>query len=239
MFLVIAAVLAQATAAPAASTAPLSDDKPLRTIVYKVSYSLLRNQTSELEISPGAPLDTSVAGREDHGTVTVDIMRADSNGLGVRITELWGDHPRAAAVDGFIAPDGTFAFPPNSIAIVTGELLPLLGPMFTAGRALDTIGTKWTVDLSGKQKSISTTYRVAKINADTVTLEKSETIKVAAPRANSVDSSGTISYKPGLHVAISGDITQTAAELSINQYSRYTLALHFNRISDTLEPGSK
>jgi hypothetical protein len=221
IFIALIALLLEAisTASPTASA-----DAPLRTVIYKVSTQ----QENAAYIERYMAVDNQRAIFTDTGTTTVDVMVNADAALGLRVTELTRSRGYPAQFLGNVATDGIVHFADDSIGDPTRELLPYFGVGFAAQRSLG-VGETWQTSTGD--------VVVRKIDAGRVTLEITERFKVANS-VSDVRAHGWVVYEPSLLVPISGDIVRRRMELHAEGAIELTELVHFERLSDTFEPGA-
>ena len=223
--------LAAAVALTASGAAP-AGDKPLREVVFKVSYT--RRQEIAAESFGG--LDTSANNATgDSGTITVDIMAVQGNTLGVKLTELWKSKERSATFLGNVAPDGSVNFGDQPISPVARDVLPFFAPLFATDRSLDP-GSAWTANFSGTAANVQTRFEVRSIDGPLVNLDETRTLKVKSARGMDSVTTGKIAYKPSLLVPISGTLSERQARSGMGATNQISTVYNFERVSDTRDP---
>jgi len=245
MLALFAALAMAATTPDASASAAPAANAPLREVVYKVSYT--DRQTKNIEAyggydpsggnmgaaNGGAPVSQG-AGLSDEGTVTVDVMATANNALGMRVTELWRQHPRPQLFNGAVAPDGSLNFGSQPISEVSSYLLPFFGPLIANGQTLD-VGVKWTVNADTPAVSATTTYEVKAVDDKGVTIQENRTVKVKGTAGMDASISGTIVYLAPKLVPISGKIERHSSRGGASETDVDDMILTFNRTSDTLD----
>lgn len=220
--------LAAAVALTASGAAP-AGDKPLREVVFKVSYT--RRQEIAAESFGG--LDTSANNATgDSGTITVDIMAVQGNTLGVKLTELWKSKGRSATFLGNVAPDGSVNFADQPISAVARDVLPFFAPLFATDRSLDP-GSAWTINFKGTAADVQTRFAVRSVEGPVVQLDETQTLKLKSARGLDSTTTGQISYKPSLLVPLSGSFSQHEGRSGMGATNRIWTVYNFERVSDT------
>lgn len=240
------AAAAAAVAASAAAAAPADSTAPLREVVYKVSYT--HHQSLNIGTyggyaagadnvggaSGGAPVSQR-ADVSDEGTITVDVMAQANNALGVKLTELWRQHPRAQTYQGEVAPDGSLNFGTQPISEASIELLPFFGPLISNGNTLD-VGVKWTVNADTPAVSVTTNYAIKSITDNGVTIDETKTIKVKGTAGMDSTITGSVVYLAPKLVPISGKIIRRSSKGGASDSNSDEMIINFSRTSDSLDP---
>jgi hypothetical protein len=211
-------IIALVAAAALSAAAP----KPLREVVYHVSYT----RQVGASVTPAA---------SDHGTVTVDVMAVDNNALGLKVTERFAKNPTVLVALGTVAPNGAIIFAPGALSDVTDLLLPYFAPKFAPQQAL-TPGVAWSVNANSKTFGADTRYSIASMQGSSVTINVKQSVTVHDATQSRISSVGSVVYEPGLLVPLSGDFIKRLAVKIGGATQSVTLRLHFARASDTREP---
>ena len=228
---IIAAALVAASPTPTASPTDQAA-RPVREVVYQVSTSeRIDDITESYGGGASAVPPSSTRVDEDHGMVTVDVMAKFEDGvLGVKITEKWKTSPVPLHFTGAVAADGTVEFATTAINAATIELLPYFATRFVPDGVLS-VGKQWPVDKADGKVSVVGDYSVTSMDADSVTIHKSLTIKALG--AETVD--GTIIYDPALLLATSGQLRVRRTDMFVDGQTMRTIDLHFDRVSDSFQ----
>lgn len=238
MFVELATVAALlAGGAPAIGTV-VAEAKPLRSVVYKVSYS----RREELTIqhygggeagasNPGGQVTTS----GDSGTITIDVYSVINNDVVAVVTERWNSHSTSSVFKGAVTPEGSLIEYPPEISAVSRALLPLFASQFTTGTDLSQVGARWVIDASPPDYQIKTTYSVKAVSGDVVTLSETRNAKSKSPNAMDTIVTGTLAYKPHVLAPLSGDLVERATRSEAGSTDEINTNLHFERVSDTLD----
>jgi hypothetical protein len=229
--------LAAAVSVAASNAANAAPGRPLREVVYRVSFSRRTNETHEFFHGDHPDqYKSSISLAADSGTITVDVMQVAGDALGLKVTELWNTVTggRPVSYTGSVAPDGSVNFGPSTLSDVAREILPLFAPQFAQDKTLEQ-GAAWNVNFDRSNIHATTRYTVSSIDGDLVTLAKAEDVKVIGARGGNYTERGTIRFKPSLLVAVSGDLEKRMSSDSASDSAQQTLGLHFERLSDTRE----
>jgi len=231
------AVAPTATPQATPAAAPPAQSRPLREVVYDISYEA-RSTTSNVEYG-GISSGTRATG--DHGTVKVDIMAIQNNMLGIEVTETMYKGGGPFSFNGVVAPNGEATFPAQSISAPTRELVQYFATALIPADKTD-VGTtwtsNWTAKVSGRDADISNQYTVTKIDGELMTVHAVRTTKVHAFGGNA-HTDGTLVLKPALLVPIIGDIRETVDDIGGNAGSKMDITIHFQRLSDTRDAPAK
>ena len=242
------AFLAAVAVAASPTSAPVAAGAPLREVIYKVSYTRRESLTLATyggrdsggdNASPanGAAPSSQNADVSDEGTVTVDVMAIANDALGVKVTELWRQHPRPQVFMGAITPDGSINFGNQPISEVSTSLLPFFAPQITARQESLDVGTAWTVKVDVPVALVTTSYAVTALgDNDRITLQVDETIKVKGTAGMDSSVSGSVVYLAPKLVPISGKLVRHSYRNSASDSNTDDMIVNFQRTSDTLDP---
>jgi hypothetical protein len=211
-------LLALVAAAAVNAAAP----RPLREVVYHVSYT--RRSTSAVG-----------SGVSDHGTVTVDVMAVSNNALGLKVTERWSKNPTSLVALGTVQPSGSLVFAPGALSDVTDQLLPYFAPQFVPSQPLLT-GVTWNAKDVRKDLTANTAYTVTSVQGTSVIINVRQTLTIRDATHAQISSNGSVVYEPRLLVPLSGDFTKHLTARIGGAPQSISLTLHFARSSDTREP---
>jgi hypothetical protein len=230
--------------------APAPQPTPLREVVYKVS-SLRRESLAigtygghvamdqtQPGVAPGIgePNPTSknnVALLE--GTLTVDVLGIQQDVIKVQITEEFKSVSVPNSYDAYIAPNGLVRFDTQDPSPIARYLVPLFGSKFAASATLAT-GDSWHVDLKTDAVDLQNTFTIAGQDDTLLLLTETETIRLSSARGLNYNVRGKLKYKPSLLVPISGDIDERGNRSTMDSTDETTTTVHFERVSDTLDP---
>lgn len=232
--------------APPAAVAPL---KPLREVVYRVSYSRRRDVMLERfaglhiglrprEASDSMSPDQTSTIAQDEGTITVDVILVANDGIRVRVTERWNARTQPSTFVGNVMANGAVGFGDQELSLVSRSLLPFFGRHFAAGGAL-TAGSTWDVRYTDPAVDADTRYTVKDDDGTAVALDELETVKVKLPRGTDSMTTGTVRYKPSMLVPLSGTLRRRALSSVPNVDLEITFTMNFERVSDTFDPPQK
>jgi hypothetical protein len=233
MILALVIAAATATAAPSPTAAA---DAPLREVVYHVSFTRHERLSGE-SYGGGADPRPVLQGADqtDEGTVIVDVMAVSADTLGVRLKETWKERPRPATFLGNVAPDGAIHFGDQPISEASSILLQVFGTKWMHDEPLDP-GTKWDVDFSNREANFKTDYQVIGSNADTVTVQETQTVDVQSVHGLNAFTTGTIQYKAALLVPVQIKLERRSSRGDADNSDIETMILNIDRVSDTLDP---
>ena len=216
----------------------VADAKPLRSVVYRVSYSRREELTIE-HFGGGAPGAANPGGQitrtSDDGTITIDVYTVVNNDVIALVTEHWNSQSSSSAFKGAVTPDGSLIEYPPQISAASRTLLPLFASQFTSGTDLSQVGARWVIDASPPDYQIKTTYAVKAVNGDVVTLTETRNAKAKSPNAMDTVVTGTLAYKPRVLAPLSGDLVERATRSDAGSTDEIETNLHFERLSDTLD----
>jgi len=226
-FLASAGVVAGAlTALPAAADTPLP---PLRTIVYTVDYAYTltrREQTSGFGGSPSG-LSTSVTQGHgvvensipnvEHGTLTVAIVAATSDGSLVADVSYNGSTEIQNAVRVAILSDGRLSYNPKTpLSYEARRILPFLARGFVDNHTL-ALGTKWSDELAPPAKG-GTTYSVERIDGPRADIAIVTSVTTSGPGGFTEQTTGTTTYAVNVQAPLTLDLEVVLRrEESINE----------------------
>jgi hypothetical protein len=217
--------------------AMMAEAKPLRTVVYKVSYA--RREELTIQHFAGGMGASSPRGQVtstgDTGTVTIDVYYVIKDSVVAVVTERWNGKSSQTVFKGAVAPDGSLVEFPPEISAVTRALLPLFASHLTIGTDLSQIGAQWSIDASPPGYAIGTKYVVKQVNGDLVTLSETQNAKAKSPMAMDSLITGSIAYKPRVLAPVSGDFEERASKTDASSSDDINTKFHFERISDTLD----
>ncbi len=224
MFLEIVAATAIAAAAPSAN------DRPLREVVYKVSYTnrqeVFTDQFGVLRPTPNLAVTT------DEGRITVDVMAVSETQLAIKLVEDWHSHRAPATYLGNVSAEGMVNFGNQDIGEVARALLPFFGARFTGYQRLDE-GAQWTATSHQDAADTQTTYVVTNVDGPIVTLQQTQSIVVKGGDGILFTSSGKVRYEPSRLVPISASLHNQALSTTPSSSNELIENLNFDRISDT------
>jgi len=232
MILAIAIAAATATAVPALPAA----DTPLREVVYRVSFTRHERLAGESfggGIDP-RPVEQGADQTED-GTLTVDVMAVSQDTLGVRLKETWSEHPRPATYFGNIAPDGAVHFGDQPISEASSILLQVFGTKWMHDQPIDP-GAKWDVRIANREATVVTNYEVVGTDAETTTINESQTVDVQSVHGLNAFTTGTIHYKAALLVPVAIKLERRSSRGDADTSDVETMVINIDRLSDTLDP---
>ncbi|HLJ82983.1 MAG TPA: hypothetical protein VKT51_02250 [Candidatus Eremiobacteraceae bacterium] len=215
-----------ALVAPAAGTGGAS---PLREVVFNASYSDTHTQnTTSFYGNQQAQVADS-----DRGTVRVDVMETSAEALGLRITETWNATGTPRVYLGNIGADCSVNFAPDTIQLVTRELLGYFC------RALGTqhsyaADEKWSVN-GPAHTGITESYAVTKVDGAKVTIHESRSSNTSTVQAGELSGDSTVVYEPAKLVPVSGSFDLRVASGSFATTEEDTVLLRFDRVSDSLD----
>jgi hypothetical protein len=219
-------------ALPAATTAPAA--APLREIVYKFSYDQTKEYTTE---AFGAPPQSSTTPGGFSGTMTVDVLAADTEGyLKAEIHEATDALNGKAPFDAVfvIHPDGTLVAVSGSYDDSMTSLLPYLGRTYFADHPL-TAGSTWETDTTADTLQLATTYTVTKVDGDNTTVQALTAAKQGVVNG-SLKVETKVVYKAPKLVPITLDIMMTRSGGGDTASAVQSTHYHFDRASDTMDP---
>lgn len=233
-------VIGIAAAALLASASPVAQARPLREVVYRANYS--RRSNAVRERYRGATGDQYGANLDvvsDSGTITVDVVAVADDGIGIRLTEQFGNPPRPQTTTVIVLPDGTLRYGENDLNDASVALLPFFAAKFVdVDQNLD-VGSSWTRRLSGGPYAIATKYTVEKIDGPIITLNEARTIRNRTASGSDATVTGSVDYKPKLLCPISGALTERTSSMGLDYSEDITLSLQFQRVSDSNDPPTK
>jgi len=221
-FVVAASLSGTALAAPPTAAQPAAPAKPLRTLVYDVSYTahtLHEQKTSGFNssfgngmqsagnVGVGAGNGTAAAGLDgDHtGTLTIDVVAATKDGGLVVDTSFNGSVATSGKTRIAIFPDGRLSAPPTAeIGPETLHILPLLARGFFATADMAP-GATW-VGHEPPPATGSTTYRVEKLDGTLATIGVEGTVTATGINGFRESDHGTTVYATDLDDPTSLDL---------------------------------
>lgn len=235
-FVLFPLLLAMATAtaaSPSAAATAISNAKPLREVIYKVSYT--RRESLSIEHFGSVPPDAWGHETGDHGTVTVDVMAVGKQTLGIRLTESWVEAPKTVTYLGNVAPDGTANFGDQPLSDASRDLLPFFGPLFANAQQLAP-GVSWVSTFKSAAINVTTTYSVGKIDGPVVTIEETQQLAVTSAFGMNANLDGWVTYKPSKLVPLAGQLTNLQRRSTATRDDSIQTIIDFERIKDTLDP---
>jgi hypothetical protein len=153
----------------------------------------------------------------------------------VRLRETWKERPRPATFLGNVAPDGAVHFGDQPISEASSILLQIFGTKWMHDEPLDS-GTKWDVNFSNRDANFKTDYQVVGSNADTVTVQETQTVEVQSVHGLNASTTGTIQYKAALLVPVQIKLERRSSRGDADNSDVETMILNIDRVSDTLDP---
>jgi hypothetical protein len=214
------------TALPAAADAPAT---PLRTIVYTVDYAYTltrREQTSGFGGSPTGESTSVGIGHgvvensipnDEHGTLTVAIIVATSDGSLVADVSYAGTTEVQNTVRVAIFSDGRLSYNPKTpLSYEARRILPLLARGFVNDHTL-ALGTKWSDELRPPAKG-GTTYSVERIDGPRADIGIVTYVTMTGPGGFTEQTTGTTTYAVNVQAPLTLDLeVVTHREESINE----------------------
>ena len=227
-----------AAATLVAASNPTAAPKPLRTVVYKVSYSRREDLTIQ-HYGGGSAGASNPAGQVtstgDNGTITVDVYGVVNNVVLAVITERWNSKSSPGIYKGGITSDGSLIEYPPEVSACSRELLPLFATQFSAGTDLSQVGARWSVAASPPDYIIDTDWVVKSVTGPLVTLNETQNAKAKSPNAMNTIITGSVKYLPRALAPVGGDLLERATRSDASSSDDINTNLHFERISDTFD----
>ena len=206
------AIGAVCTAAPAGAADPV---KPLRVIVYDVSYAsttVRREKTSGFDANGmsggGSPFVEHRFSSDDAGALTISIVAATPDGGLVADCAFTGKNYTQPTVRVAIFKDGRLSFDPHaSLVPEATALLPLLSRGLVADRTID-VASSWSVP-AAQPATGETTYKVVSIDGARAKLGIQSAISVKAPPPFTESTTGEMVYTTDVLSPVSLDLHST------------------------------
>jgi hypothetical protein len=221
------AALAVSGAAPAASPAPL------REVVYNISYDAHDRRT--YTNYDGTDEQSGFGGYS--GKLTVDVMQASADGLLVRVTEVLNAGNITKPVVGDV-----LVFSNGALKVIDGEydqnmtlLLPYFGQDCFVGNPLQQGNTWDEPSTTADNVALVTSYDVTSVDGDLATITSST--KPASSKSASFGVESKVVYKASLLVPISLNVVMRKSGSDSMSANDLRDTYHFDRISDTRDPG--
>ncbi len=235
-----------ASTSAASSGTPITTAKPLREVVYKVSFTRRLEVSNETyggniqnneQVSTQAPPFAQANGdASDNGTVTVDVMQVAGDTLGMRVTESWTGSTPSETYLGNVSADGSVNFANDQMNEVTRAILEYFGTNVMAGQPAN-IGVAWTRSGVGQSADVTTVYSVGAINGALASIHEQSTLKSKSVALLDTVATTDVQYKPADLVPVSGKIVMHASRSSASSVTNVTTVANFQRVSDTHDPG--
>lgn len=221
-----------------------ADLKPVREVVYKVSYTRrdelsIETYGGQVSVPTGngivtinEPAPTAKgATTGDKGTITVDVMAVAQDALAIRVTERWDGKSAPITFLGNVTTAGIVNFD-SALSETARSLLPFFGTLFAQNRTLDE-GSHWTLNFNGSAADVTTTYTVEKIDGPVVMLNESQKVTLKSAQGMDLTATGKVQYKPSLLVPISGSVYSRALRTTPSSTNEITTIINFERLSDS------
>jgi hypothetical protein len=203
---------------------------PLREVVYSASYTDTHTQnTTSFYGNQQAQADDS-----DRGTIKVDVMETSAEALGLRVTETWNATGTPHVYTGNVGADCSVNFAATTIQLVTRELLGYFCRALGSQHAYS-IDEQWTIN-GPEHTGITESYAVTKVDGQKVTIHESRASNTSTVVAGELSGDSTVVYEPTRLVPVSGSYNLRVASGSFATTEEDTILLHFDRVSDSLDP---
>jgi hypothetical protein len=216
-----------AMADPAAATGAAT---PLREVVFNASYTDLNTQ-NVTDYYGNKQYDSH---KSDRGTITVDIMEIASEEIGLRVTETWDSTGTPHVYTGNVGTDCSVNFAPNSIQMITRQLLPYFCRGLGTQHAY-ALGEKWVVN-GPPRTGVVESFDVQKVDGPRVTVHENRVSNTSTVEVGDFSGESTVVYEPTKLVPISGAYDLRFAKSEFATIEEDTVTMKFDRTSDTLDP---
>ena len=228
-----------------ATAVQAGDAKPLRTLVYAVSFTA-RNSAEEKtsgflggdqgSIKVGSATVKRASNVDDSGTLTVDVVAATLDGALAVDASFAGKTTNQPPVRVAIFSDGRITFDPRyELAPQTTRLLPLLARGFIADRDVSP-GSSWQVAAPPPLRG-TMTYVVRALRAEQATLSIEGDLALVGPQGYDEHDSGTATYATDRLCPLTYDLTaRSRHQTTTEQYVTTSAHLTASLVSDTFAP---
>lgn len=233
-FLVLIAALV-VTAANVRAAEPL---KPIRTIVYNVSYALsvLRlEQTAGFGAASGHGLVENRMSSSDEGTLTVAVVAAPQDGGLVTDVTFTGKTTSQPTIRVAIAFDGQLSYDPTQTLFMgAARLLPFLAYGLLTEHQI-AAGQSWSVPALSPTTG-SSAYRVETVDGTHAVLAIDSKLALGGPRGFDEHTQGTTTYATDVLAPITLALTSTARhEIPPNRSDNTTSHLVATQVNDSFQ----
>lgn len=244
--LLVLGTLALAGVPRGAAAADAPQPKPLRTLVYDVTYAA--HTAHEMKTSgfngaygnqgenPGASgSGTAGVGLDgsDSGRMTIDVVAATPDGGLVVDAAYTGKLHNQPVMRVAVFPDGRLsAAPGKNIGPEALHLLPLLARGFVANRAIET-GATWTVNAPPPARG-ATTYRVSSVNGQAATIALEGSLSVSGIGGFDESDIGSTTYATDLLSPLAYDLNaRIHRQISVEESTMTTVHMVATLVSDS------
>lgn len=210
--------------------------KPIRTLVYDVSYSLsvLRlEQTSGFGAASGHGLVENRISADEQGTLTVAVVAASQDGGLVADVTFTGKSTTQPTIRVAIPLNGDLSYDPNQkLSPAAGRLLPFLARGLLTEHQIAP-GQTWSVAAAPPETGAAN-YRVESVDGTRAVISIDSKLALAGPKGFEEHMQGTTTYATDVLAPIRLDLTGTARhEIPPNQSDTSTSHLVATQVSDS------
>jgi hypothetical protein len=219
--------------------------KPLRTLVYDVTYSLTvtrREQTSGFGGDPSGMVTSTTIGHgevvnsissDDRGKLTVTIVAATQDGGLVADVAFAGKSVEQKPIRVAILSDGRLSYHPGDpLCPEALRLLPFLARGLLTDREIDA-GASWSVPATPPATGAAH-YRIEHVDGSRAVIGIESTLSLRGPRGFDERTEGTTTYATDLLSPLTLDLNSTARhELPPNQSDTTTMHVAATQVSDS------
>lgn len=237
---VVAALLITAGTTQAADTL-----KPLRTLIYNVSYSVTvirREQTSgfggstlgdSTSTSQGHGAVENKLSSDEQGTLTVAVVAASADGGLVTDVSFVGKNTAQSTIRVAITIDGQLSYNPNTpLSPEAARVLPFLARGLLTDHQI-AAGQTWNVP-AAQPATGSANYRVVSVDGTHAVIGIDSSLSLRGPRGFDEHTQGTTTYATDVLSPISLDLTSVARhELPPNQSDTTNSHIVATQVSDS------
>lgn len=231
----------------AGSAAAADSLKPLRTLVYNVSYSVTvirREQTSGFGGSALGDSSSTATGHgevenklssDEQGTLTVAVVAASADGGLVTDVSFVGKNTAQSTIRVAITLDGQLSYNPNTpLSAEAARVLPFLARGLLTNHQV-AAGESWNVSAT-EPATGQATYRIVSVEGTHAVIGIDSSLSLRGPRGFDEHTQGTTTYATDVLSPISIDLTSTARhQLPPNQSDTTNSHLVATQVSDSFQ----
>jgi len=182
------------------------------------------------------PAPTSrTGGSHQEGKITIDVLDVVGDVVHVRLSEDFASRAAPYSYEAFVEPNGLVRYNADAPSPIAEYLLPLFGTQFAASPTLSN-GDSWHVVLNTGVVNMDDMFTIMGRDDQVLLLDENGSVKLTSARGMNLSIRGKLKYKPSLLVPISGDVQEWGSRSTADTFSEIQTEVHFERLSDSLEP---